>query len=99
MADKDVDGLIDGLARSAALASTRVVATSLDAPRALPAEALAERWRALVPHGSVEAEPDALSALDRALDGADGPVVVAGSLYLVGAVRGQLVDDPALRDG
>ena len=27
-----------------------------------------------------------------------GPVVVAGSLYLVGAVRARLVDDPALRD-
>ena len=26
------------------------------------------------------------------------PVVVAGSLYLVGEVRGALVDDPALRD-
>ncbi len=27
-----------------------------------------------------------------------GPVVVAGSLYLVGAARARLVDDPALRD-
>jgi folylpolyglutamate synthase/dihydropteroate synthase len=27
-----------------------------------------------------------------------GPIVVAGSLYLVGEVRGALVDDPALRD-
>jgi hypothetical protein len=27
-----------------------------------------------------------------------GPVVVAGSLYLVGAARGHLVDDPDLRD-
>ena len=27
-----------------------------------------------------------------------GPVVVAGSLYLVGTVRGHLVDDPELRD-
>ena len=29
---------------------------------------------------------------------ADGPIVVAGSLYLVGAVRARLVDDPLLRD-
>ena len=29
---------------------------------------------------------------------AAGPVVVAGSLYLVGAVRARLVDDPLLRD-
>jgi folylpolyglutamate synthase/dihydropteroate synthase len=28
-----------------------------------------------------------------------GPIVVAGSLYLVGEVRARLVDDPALRDG
>jgi folylpolyglutamate synthase/dihydropteroate synthase len=41
-------------------------------------------------------DPDA--AIDRALAEADGPVVVAGSLYLVGRVRGRLVDDPLLRD-
>jgi dihydrofolate synthase/folylpolyglutamate synthase len=99
MADKDVDGLIAGLTRSPALAAARVVATSLDAPRALPAEALTERWRSLAPDASVAAIPDTLDALDRALESAEGPVVVAGSLYLVGAVRGRLVDDPALRDG
>ena len=43
------------------------------------------------------AAPDA--ALERALGDAAGPVVVAGSLYLVGEVRARLVDDPALRDG
>ena len=99
MADKDVDGLIGGLTRSPELATARVVATTLDAPRALPAEALAARWRSLAADASVAAVPDALDALDRALDGAEGPVGVAGSLYLVGAVRGRLVDDPALRDG
>ena len=99
MADKDVDGLIAGLMRSPELARARVIATSLDAPRALPAEALSERWRVLAPAASVEALPDVRGALDQALDGPDGPLVVAGSLYLVGAVRGRLVDDPALRDG
>ena len=99
MADKDVDGLIGGLTRSRELAGARIVATSLDAPRALPADALADRWRALAPGASVEAVPDPIPALERALGGADGPVVVAGSLYLVGAVRGRLVDEPALRDG
>ncbi len=44
----------------------------------------------------VVAEPAA--ALESALRGADGPVIVAGSLYLVGLVRGLLVDDPLLRD-
>ena len=99
MADKDVDGLIAGLLRSPELARARVIATSLDAARALTAEALSERWRSLAPDASVEAVPDAREALDRALDRSDGPLVVAGSLYLVGAVRGRLVDDPALRDG
>jgi hypothetical protein len=37
-------------------------------------------------------------ALDLALAGARGPVVVGGSLYLVGHVRARLVDDPLLRD-
>ncbi len=44
------------------------------------------------------AEPDLAAALDRALGGPPGPVIVAGSLYLVGAVRTRLVDDPLLRD-
>jgi dihydrofolate synthase/folylpolyglutamate synthase len=99
MADKDVDGLIAGLMRSPELARARVIATSLDAARALTADALSERWRTLAPDASVEAVSDAREALDRALAGSDGPLVVAGSLYLVGAVRGRLVDDPALRDG
>ena len=38
------------------------------------------------------------AALERALAEAPGPIVVAGSLYLVGAVRAILVDDPDLRD-
>ena len=99
MADKDLDGLIAGFVRSPELARARVVATSLDAPRALPAEALAERWRSLAPGAFVDAVSDPIAALDRALEGPRGPLVVAGSLYLVGAVRGRLVDDPALRDG
>ena len=47
---------------------------------------------------SIEAEPDLAVALDRILAGPAGPLVVAGSLYLVGAVRARLVDDPLLRD-
>jgi hypothetical protein len=38
------------------------------------------------------------AALAAALADAPGPIVVAGSLYLVGALRALLVDDPALRD-
>jgi len=45
----------------------------------------------------VTAVPDPLTALDTAL-ARPGTTVVAGSLYLVGAVRAHLVDDPDLRD-
>ncbi|HSL33750.1 MAG TPA: cyanophycin synthetase [Candidatus Limnocylindrales bacterium] len=98
MADKDVDGVVRALASSAAMANARVVATSLDLPRALPAPDLAAAWRRIDRGGSVSAEVDPDAAIDRALAEADGPVVVAGSLYLVGRVRGRLVDDPLLRD-
>ena len=50
---------------------------------------------------TVEAVEDPLEALDAAIavaEAAGGPLICCGSLYLVGAVRGQLVDDPELRD-
>ena len=99
MGDKDVDGVIAALAASSALADARVIATAVDLPRAMPAAELAGRWRAARSSGpgpTVAADPG--TALDRALAGPRGPVVVAGSLYLVGAVRARLVDDPLLRD-
>ena len=43
------------------------------------------------------AVPDPLKALDVAM-AEPGTTVVAGSLYLVGAIRAHLVDDPDLRD-
>jgi dihydrofolate synthase/folylpolyglutamate synthase len=91
MADKDVDGIIRALTHASALQGGRVVATQLDAARALPAEALAARWRELAPDLRVLVEPDPGAALDTAVSTGAGPVVVAGSLYLVGAVRGRLV--------
>jgi dihydrofolate synthase/folylpolyglutamate synthase len=99
MADKDVDGVVAALAGSAALRHARVIATQLDLARALPADDLATRWTHVPDPGwEVSAEPDPVAALDRALVTADGPVVVAGSLYLVGLARARLVDDPLLRD-
>ena len=81
-----------------ALQGATVIATTVDAARAMSAEALAARWRerAAAP-AQVIAEPDALAAVERARQ-QPGPTVVAGSLYLVGAVRSHLVDDPELRD-
>ena len=47
---------------------------------------------------TVEAIADPRAALDAALASGSGPgpVIVAGSLYLVGAARAILVDDPRL---
>ncbi len=98
MADKDVDGIIEAIARSPALDGATVIATTVDATRAMPAGVLAERWRTrLGGRAQVESHPDPLDALAVARRGG-GPTVVAGSLYLVGAVRAHLVDDPELRD-
>ncbi|HEX5015513.1 MAG TPA: Mur ligase family protein [Candidatus Limnocylindrales bacterium] len=99
MADKDVDGVVAALAASEALRGARVVATQLDVPRALAADELAKRWTAVTePAWTVSAQADPAAALDRAIAAAHGPVVVAGSLYLVGFARARLIDDPLLRD-
>jgi dihydrofolate synthase / folylpolyglutamate synthase len=100
MADKDVDGVIAALSAAPALAGATVVATGLpDLPRAVPAADLAAAWRRLAPGvGEVLSIADPIAALDRALAGHAGLTIVAGSLYLVGAIRAHLVDDPALHD-
>jgi dihydrofolate synthase/folylpolyglutamate synthase len=99
MADKDVDGVVGALAGSRSLGGATVICTSLDVPRALSAPELAARWRAGLPGAEVLVAPDPMVALDQALTAAlPGPLVIAGSLYLVGAARGRLVDDPTLRD-
>jgi dihydrofolate synthase/folylpolyglutamate synthase len=73
LADKDAEAMLRLLAR----AGRKLVATSSRSARALTAEELA---RAAEPFfDSVEVEPDP----ERALDRADGPVLVTGSLYLL----------------
>jgi dihydrofolate synthase/folylpolyglutamate synthase len=101
MADKDVDGVIDALASASSVRGARVVATTVDAPRALPAADLAARWRARADPAAlaaVTAVDDPIAAIDEALAASTGTTVVAGSLYLVGAARAYLVEDPELRD-
>ena len=102
MADKDVDGVIAAVATATALDGATVLCAAVSGARALPAEVLAARWAAVTATtrhqpARVLVEPDPLAAVDAALRG-PGPVVVAGSLYLVGVARGRLVDDPDLRD-
>ena len=104
MADKDVAGVVRALGGSTTLRDARIVATQVGLSRALPAAELGRIWRAAGwdgpagGHRSVTVEPRPDAALDDALAGPSGPVIVAGSLYLVGAVRARLIDDPLLRD-
>ena len=102
MSDKDVRAMTASLATAEALRGARIIATRVDAPRALPAAELAAVWRAAAIGRGQEVTPlePPAEALDAAIDAArrsGGPLVVAGSLYLVGAVRGRLVAD-AIRD-
>lgn len=98
MADKDVDGIVAALAGAESMHDARIICTDVGLPRSLPAADLAGRWAARVPglRPAIEASP--AGAMDRALAEAPGPVVVAGSLYLVGAIRARLVSDPDLVD-
>lgn len=98
MGDKDVDGIIGALDAAAALRGARIVTTQVAGERALASDALAARWRVRRPDAMISAMPDVGRALDEAVAGAAGPVVVAGSLYLVGEARRRWLDDPALRD-
>jgi dihydrofolate synthase/folylpolyglutamate synthase len=102
MADKDVDGVLRAVAASPSLAGARIVCTAPDLPRAMPPADLAAHWRTVLPSAQVETAPSPEAAVALALAGqgahAQGPIVVGGSLYLVGAARAVLVDDPTLRD-
>ena len=99
MGDKDVVGIIGALLASRALDGARVIATQVAGERAMSAGELARRWRALRPELEATVVADAGAALDRAVaTREDGPVVIAGSLYLVGEARRRWVDDPMLRD-
>ena len=98
MGDKDVAGVVEALSRSAALAGGRVMCTTLPEARALAPDELATAWRRSGAAISIAVEPDPIRALHLALADAPGPIVVAGSLYLVGAVRAALVRDPVLAD-
>jgi dihydrofolate synthase / folylpolyglutamate synthase len=99
MADKDVDGVIAALTGATSMAGARIVATAVDLPRAMPADDLAAHWAAARPdQPRPRVAPDPLAAFETALADRGGPIIVAGSLYLVGTIRAFLVDDPDLRD-
>lgn len=94
MRDKEVGDMLQALAAADLLRGAHCVATVVpETDRALPADELAAQWRTIA-GGAAEAEPDAEAALQRALThahAAGGPLVIAGSLYLVGHLRARLV--------
>lgn len=87
MEDKDVVSMI-GSVKDRVI---RIVATAVDAPRAIPATELAAL---LAPHVDVEvgAVDDPTEAIEvaRVLAGEEGSVLVAGSIYLGGTIRAHL---------
>jgi dihydrofolate synthase/folylpolyglutamate synthase len=103
MADKDVAGMVAALASSVALRAARIIATTVPrTSRTFDAATLAEAWAAARPESrEVATEADSGAALGLAIDHGrreDGPVIVCGSLGLVGDVRARLVRDPDLID-
>jgi dihydrofolate synthase/folylpolyglutamate synthase len=81
MSDKDVDGMFHALAP----VFRRIVCTTAASPRAIPAADLAELARGIA-RWEVDTEPSPAAALRRARQ-AGRPVVVAGSIFLVGPLR------------
>jgi dihydrofolate synthase/folylpolyglutamate synthase len=82
MRDKDADAIL----RELLPVTSSVIATAADTWRAMPADDLAARVAALDPAKAVRACRDVLTAVDGALD-SSRVVCVAGSIFLVGAVR------------
>jgi dihydrofolate synthase / folylpolyglutamate synthase len=86
MRDKDVEAIL----RELAPAVSRFVTTTADSPRALPASELAERIRMVLPAIPCGAQTDPAAALHEA-SRPERRLMLAGSIFLVGPVREQLI--------
>jgi dihydrofolate synthase/folylpolyglutamate synthase len=86
MRDKDAEAIL----RELLPVTSSVIATAPDTPRAMPANELASRVRALDAARAVVACDDAAAAIDAAV-GTSAMVCVAGSIFLAGAVRDRLL--------
>jgi folylpolyglutamate synthase/dihydropteroate synthase len=95
MADKEVGGMLAALAGSRILGDAQLVATGVpDTSRSLPAAELARAWEVASGRPADAISDDADAALEHALalaTAVGGPLLVAGSLYLVGHLRARLV--------
>ncbi len=89
MRDKDLEAMLPAVLGVAGA----VVATTVHPPRGLEAEPLAAAVRRLAPALPVQVADTPAEALRRA-DRSDAPVVVAGSLFLAGAVLAHLRETP-----
>ena len=87
LADKDVRGILQGLAP----ATGRLIVTTNRSPRAAPAERLRKEAESLGLHAEVT--PDVATAVGQAVEGAADTeaVVVTGSLFTVGEARDLLL--------
>ena len=85
MRDKDADAIL----RELLPVTSSVVATAADTPRAMPANELGARVKAVDAARSVVVCADVAAAVDAAL-ATSGTVCVAGSILLAGAVRERL---------
>lgn len=81
--------------RALAPLEPRPIFTQVDEATAIPAEDLLDRWRRIGSDGGRTAPTpdDALRVAAQLRASADQPVVIAGSLYLVGAARGILLGE------
>lgn len=97
MADKAVAEILAALATAAPLREACCLATRVpDSDRSLPASDTAAAWAAATGRASADAIDDADEALQRACELAEtagGPLVITGSLYLVGHMRARLMPD------
>ena len=86
MKDKDVDTIV----RTLEPAVKRFVATEVSSPRALAARQLAERIARVLPGAHVTAQRRPVAAMLEAI-GSEGRAMAAGSIFLVGPLRADLL--------
>lgn len=98
MADKSVAELTAALATSPSLRAAHVICTTVGDTRSLAPNHLAAVVRDAGLGIQVHTAATPIAALRVAAE-YDGPIIVAGSLYLVGAVRSELMRRGALPDG
>ena len=85
---------VDAILRALAPLEPRPIFTAVDDAGALAPDDLARRWqRATGRRAPTAATPREALAIATSLRHADEPILVAGSLYLVGAVRGLLTGE------